>query len=551
MAQARLTDSQDGFEDPVPGRNGITARSVVLGLLTAAASAYYGIAGSMVLHVGSLVKSNFPVSLILVLTIWVTINIVIARVAPRSVLSRTEMMVIFAMAWIAGMMPGVGWTGYMTGALPAPHFFATPENRWADLFLDELPHWAFPEPVPEIVDRFYFGLRKGETLPWSGWLAPVGWWLVGSLAMVGVAFFVTTIFHRQWADAERLTYPLVSFPADLTEGIGRGRCIPMLFRSPLFWFGFAWTAGIICWNIITFWYPQVPRVTLFDSVNTKWMVVAQNFPRVYYRVLPLVIGLGYLCRLDLLFSFWFMGLLAVVKVGVMNRTGFTVGLAGQPSTGNEIVNLESHGAMTVLVVWSIWMARRHLAYVWKKTWEGGDAGEGPVSYRTAVAGLVICASFVCGFFMAVGLSFSLALGQMTLMFIAYFYGREIHGGNRVRIPRTRGRQGRMVAEVHHGHRDNGYPQPRGNGAFEQQYIFWRGPAADHSDVAPSSEGDGPPEIPPGMDWRDGFFGIRGQLPGMRGLYHLFLLYGVCAVSAVVDVMGGAARHIQRPGNVHR
>ena len=121
-------------------------------------------------------------------------------------------------------------------------------------------------------------------------------------------------------------------------------------------------------------------MTLFDSVNTKWMVVAHNFPRVYYRVLPLVIGLGYLCRLDLLFSFWFMGLLAVVKVGVMNRTGFTVGMAGQPSTGNEIVNLESHGAMTVLVVWSLWMARRHLAYVWKKAWEGG--GEGRVRCPT-------------------------------------------------------------------------------------------------------------------------------------------------------------------------
>jgi hypothetical protein len=64
--------------------NGITLRSVILGLLTAAGSAYYGIAGSMVLHVGSLVKSNFPVSLILVFVIWVVINMIIARVYPRS-----------------------------------------------------------------------------------------------------------------------------------------------------------------------------------------------------------------------------------------------------------------------------------------------------------------------------------------------------------------------------------------------------------------------------------------------------------------------------------
>ncbi len=375
----------------------ITARSVILGLLTAAGIALYGNAGEMVLHIGSLVKSNFPVSLILAFTIWIVINMAIARIAPRSTLSSTELMVIFGMTWVAGMMPGVGWMGYLIGCLPAPHFFATPENRWAELILDELPAWAFPEPVPEIMDRFYFGLHKGESIPWSGWVMPVWWWFAACVAMTGVAFCVTTIFHRQWADSERLTYPLVNFPVDMTEGFSEGRCVPTIFKSPVFWLGFAWTAGIIFWNIITFFNPGVPRITLFDSVNTKAMTVARNFPPVYLRVLPLVIGLGYLCSLDLLFSFWFFGLLAVVKVGIMNRTGFTVGLQGQPSKGSEIINLESHGAMTVLVVWSVWMARHHLMEVWRKAWSGKDDG-GPISYRTALIGLAACAAYVCGFF---------------------------------------------------------------------------------------------------------------------------------------------------------
>ena len=207
---------------------------------------------------------------------------------------------------------------------------------------------------------------------------------------------------------------------DLMEGMDRGERIPKIFRSPIFWLGFAWTAGVICWNIITFWYPQVPRLTVFDSINTKSMIVARGYPPVYLRVLPLVIGLGYLCSLDLLFSFWFFGLLAIVKVGVMNRTGFEVGLAGQPSSGNEIVNLESHGAMTILVMWSLWMARHHLLYVWRCAKEGKGEGEGPVTYRMAVIGLLACSFFICGFFMSVGLSLNLAIGQMVLMFIAYF-----------------------------------------------------------------------------------------------------------------------------------
>ncbi|MBT4141333.1 MAG: hypothetical protein HOE48_25725, partial [Candidatus Latescibacteria bacterium] len=186
-----------------------------------------------------------------------------------------------------------------------------------------------------------------------------------------------------------------------------------------FWAGFGWTAGIICWNVINFWLPNVPRITLFDNINTKSMVVAQNFPPVYLRVLPLVIGLGFLCSLDLLFSFWFFGLLAVVKVGILNRTGFVVGLPGQPAKAGEIINLESHGGMTVLVIWSVWIARHHLKKVWEAAWNGGR-GDGPVSYRVAVVGLAVCTVYLCGFFMALGMSFKLAVVHLLLMFIAYF-----------------------------------------------------------------------------------------------------------------------------------
>jgi hypothetical protein len=397
---------------------GITARSVLLGLVAAVAVSYYA---SMIelLRLGSVVKSSFPIAVILGFLFWVVINMFLARIAPAAMLTRVEMMVILSMMWVVSTMPGVGWTGYFIGALPAPHFFATPENRWAELFMEDLPEWGFLPPNEWLIDRFYFGLRKGESVPWIGWAIPVFWWFSGAIAFMAGGFFVSVIFHRQWTDAERLTYPLVSFPTDLMEGFDEGKALPKVFRSPLFWAGFAWTAGIIVWNMISFWYPNVPRITLFDAANTKAMAVARNFPPVYLRVLPLVIGLGYLCSLDLLFSLWFFGLLAVVKVGVMNRTGLTVGLPGQPSKGTEIINLESHGAMTVLVIWSIWIARRHLRHVWRAAWEGGPT-ESAVSYRFAVVGLATCVCYLCGFFMALGMTLALAVGHLALAFVGYF-----------------------------------------------------------------------------------------------------------------------------------
>ncbi len=415
-----ITHPREPAHEAATGREGrITGRSVVLGVATAVALAFFGNLSEIVLHAGSMVKSNFPVSLILAFVLWVAINMAVARIAPRAALSSTELMVIFGMAWIVGMMPGVGWMGYLIGSLPAPHFFVTPENRWAEIFLDELPGWAFIRPRSEAIDRFYFGLQKGEGVPWGAWAMPLWWWFSVCVAMTGAAFCVTAVFHRQWVDAERLTYPLVNFPVDLTEGFGAGRCVPDVFKRPVFWLGFGWTAGIIFWNILTFFYPQVPGITLFDSVHTKAMRVARDFPPVYLKVMPPVVGLGYLCSLDLLFSFWFFGLLSVAKVGVMNRTGLTVGLPGQPSKGSEIISLESHGAMTALVLWSVWIARRHLVEVWRKAW-AGEGDRGPVSYRTALVGFAVCAAYVCGFFMAIGMTLPVALEKMALMFVAYF-----------------------------------------------------------------------------------------------------------------------------------
>ncbi len=269
------------------------------------------------------------------------------------------------------------------------------------------------------MDSFYYGLDKGQIVPWSAWMIPLWWWFSCPIALVGAGFCVSCIFHRQWADAERLTYPLVEFPVDMVEGFDEGRRLPTILRTPVFWWGFAWTAGIILWNVISFWYPNVPRITLFDPIGVKAVEFARNFPPFYARVLPLVIGLGYLCSLDLLFTFWFFGVLAILKVGTIDRLGVTIGLEGQPSKAAEIVSLESHGAMTVLVIWSLWIARRHLRYVWHCA-RSGERGDGPIGYRAAIVGLLACSVYVCAFLMGVGMSFGLAIGQMTLMFIAYF-----------------------------------------------------------------------------------------------------------------------------------
>ena len=116
-------------------KGGVTLRSVLLGLLTAGLVAFYGNVQSIVLHGGSLVKSSYPVALILYFC--VDSDQYGARHSKKGVDAHADRDDgHFATTWIASMMPSVGWMGYLIGILPAPYFFATPENRWAELFFD-------------------------------------------------------------------------------------------------------------------------------------------------------------------------------------------------------------------------------------------------------------------------------------------------------------------------------------------------------------------------------------------------------------------------------
>ena len=137
--------------------------------------------------------------------------------------------------------------------------------------------------------------------------------------------------------------------------------------------------------------------------------------------MPPVVGLTYFCDLDILLSFWFLRLVAILKIGVMNRTGFSIGLSGQQAKSIEIVYHESHGAMVLLAVWSVWVARGHLGRVWRAIVEGKSSptNNGIVSYRVAALGFGLATCFLIGWMNAIGLSLPLAVFKLALIYVGY------------------------------------------------------------------------------------------------------------------------------------
>jgi hypothetical protein len=418
MAQQKIDPIIDLSKKP---KQHITWRAVVLGTLTAAGLNIYSNYAGLILGSASLVKSQLPIAMLMPFVAWIGINLILKWVWPRMALSSAELLVIYSMSWLVGTVSASGWTAYWGGVLSSPTFFASPENRWEEVLFDVLPWWMLPH-GQDVIRPFYEGLPDGATMPFFGWIPTLYWWFSISLALVLAGFCISVLFQKQWEESERLTFPLVAFPVALTEGFDEGNRLPKIFRDPFFLVGFGVVFGVYAWNMVGYFAPNLPRIGLFDDYLTKEVAFARSFPPIYLRVLPPVIGLMYLCNLDILFSFWVLRLVAILQEGLMARVGFAVGYAGQQAEAAEIMTLSSHGAMVFLAVYSVWVARHHLLRVCQVAWQGVRVpdDDGMVPYRLALLGLFFSTIYVLGCFVGMGLSWFLAIFQLGLMYVGYF-----------------------------------------------------------------------------------------------------------------------------------
>ena len=394
----------------------VTFRAVLLGLVTIVVATWY-----MSYFATNLVKSYLPVAALIPFVMWVGINIGLNQFAPRFALSRTELLTIFAMVWIVGNLPAVGWGFYAVSLIPSPEFYASPENRLKDVVIPFLPGWLFLDANLPDVRGVYTGRQFGDPMPWLLWVRPFFWWFFGCVSALMAGFYGSVLFYKQWQEKERLVFPMSEFPRALLEGADEGR-VPIVFRDKIFWIGFWCVAGVICWNILGYFELTLPRITVFDQYVNKAVDLGMYFPPYYVRVQPLIMGLAYLCPVDILFSMWFYNLINIFKVGALNRTGFTVGLEGQPAKGGEIAMLEMHGALACLVLWSVWVARHHLKETVQKALSlaRSDDDGMPVTYRMAWLGLGLSTVGLGGWMMSAGVAFWAMLGQLVLMFMCYF-----------------------------------------------------------------------------------------------------------------------------------
>ena len=301
--------------------------------------------------------------------------------------NRVELLLITVMMMLATAIPSRGFTGATLPAISSVFYYTTPENGWDELLIPYIPDWLIVSDLTA-VKWFYEGLPQGEPIPWAAWIEPLGWWLLFMAAFYVVLVCMMVIMRRQWMDRERLLYPLMQVPLGMLEDRDPPSLIKPFLKNPIMWTGFAVPFLFNSVNAFSRYFEFVPRVDIDFP-----LAIARNTVVVPIRLNYLMLGLAYFINTGISFSLWFFYLLSKTQEAVFSVVGIyaTVQLDAYSHTGptTSILSHQCMGAMLVLVLLGLWIARLHLQEVWLQVWRGGTSTDQElISYRGATGGLV-------------------------------------------------------------------------------------------------------------------------------------------------------------------
>lgn len=294
------------------------------------------------------------VAILLLLTVG---NAGMRRAAPRSALTRAELLCLFSMMSAASVLACWEMLGTILPALAYP-------VRWANgaapdraalgqEILYRLPPPALPRD-PEAARQLFSGRRPGEADLLLAWAGPFLFWGALLLLTLVMAHAAARLLYPRWKEEEKLGFPLVSLPLAVTdEDAG-------LWRNRLFWLGFSLTLAVDLLNGLAALYPGVPSINTkvvwlnTDPVDPAWIAFS-HVPLTFH---PIVLGLAFFLPVDLLFSCWFFFLLARTERYLVGAYNLYEGSLYQFGGNQPGINEQNAGAILVLALVAVRSALR-------------------------------------------------------------------------------------------------------------------------------------------------------------------------------------------------
>ena len=367
--------------------------------------------GELVERVGELVASSLMMIVTCLLLVFLLGNYLLRRAQPRWRLTRAEMLYLFVMLTAAGNIAGVGMVQMLVPLLGHIFWFATPANHWLQ-FQPYVPTWLVPS--TSVLPGFYEGGAGFFTRAnLSGWAHPVIIWSLFMLVLVAFTLSLSVLFRRQWIEKERLSFPIVYFPLELT------RQDTSLWRERLLWVGFALPVILQSLASLNYLYPSIPYIPLKPSPELN---IGRFFPQdhplnqVTLAFYPMAMGIAYFAQTEVLFSCWFFYWVARIE----ELASIALGFRGPMSQSDmPYLNQQSLGAYVALGAVAVWLGRgelmqaaRRLAGRMRVRADGGDAPAAAALVAAVVTGMLLVT-----FCLAIGIPVYIAALFFTIYFL--------------------------------------------------------------------------------------------------------------------------------------
>ncbi len=340
----------------------ITVRALVIGSLLAVGVNLITPFNDYVVVNTFMVGSYLPLALMLAIVFVVIIGNGLLRVLlPRHVLQTGELAVILMMLLVACAIPSQGLLRMLIPSMTTPFYYGnTNPSYFEALMRAGLPDWLFPVPISDprspqsaIIQNFYGKVPDGDPIPYGPWIRPVLCWGIYLSGFFSACIALAYLLRTQWAENERLAFPLVQLQTSLIEAPEPGRAFNSLFHKRSFWIATIAVLIVHSFNALHLYneklWPEIPRAYDFRAklAEPPWSYVSEfiRANRIYFTF----IGATYFIRSRTAFSIWFIYLLSQFYVSI--RAYMQIPVPGVQTEDQHI------GACVAFSIGMIWISR--------------------------------------------------------------------------------------------------------------------------------------------------------------------------------------------------
>jgi hypothetical protein len=382
-------------------RLGVTRKALVVGILLILLNSFWTVQH----HEKFYASWSIFYNVIFILFVLTTLNFALKRLHPEAGFNQGELLTIYVMLCLATSVGAKDTIQALPPIMTRPFYFATPENDWKELFWNYIPKWLTVQDK-DVLQEFY----EGDSTLYSAkhiqaWLPPILYWAAFIFVLLFVMLCINTIIRKQWIEQEKLSYPIIQLPFEMTKpGNGAG-----FFHNNLLWIGFGVAAGINLIKGLHFLYPAVPDIPFikdFETYNLGSFLTSKPLNAIGdmpVTIMVSIVGLGFLIPLELSFSVWVFYLLRTAQRVLGAMVGWR--LTGGTIYDITFVKWQAMGAYIGLASFALWSARKHIGGALKQAFDSGkDDVDEPMPYRWAFLGILAGLAFLISFTYKAGMS---------------------------------------------------------------------------------------------------------------------------------------------------